>query len=95
MQSANNDAARDASRACWETANAVRTVSSRKAVAWQTGVLSQAAQSQSLLRCGEEVVPVLCQSIDWSCNAIEPIVTQYSNGFRLWTRMLCVCETSV
>lgn len=36
--------------------------------------LKQFSQSQSVLRGGEEVVPLLCQSIDWSCNAIQPTV---------------------
>jgi hypothetical protein len=54
-------------------ATAARTVSCRTAVAWQTGALSQAvqlSQSRVLPRSGEAVVPLLCQSIDLSCNAI-------------------------
>lgn len=75
MQSVERDASRDSSFACYDMATVARTVICRTAVAWQTGALSQAvqlSQSQSLLRGGEEVVPVLCQSIDWSRNAIQP-----------------------
>jgi hypothetical protein len=77
MHSAKRNASRDSSFACYEMATAARTVSCRPTVAWQIGALSQAvqlSQSRVLPRSGEAVVPLLCQSIDLSCNAIQPTV---------------------
>ena len=76
-------------------ATAARTVICRTAVAWQAGALSQAVQlSQSVTvtasRWRGGCSCSACQSVDWSCNAIQPTVKTVFKWCRTTSKKCCL-----